>query len=56
MHVKAPEEFADQCGSTDARSLGFVTEALAWVIHRLSGGIGNHMPTDYEKYGLTAKN
>ena len=30
----------DQCGSTDARSLGFVTEALAWVIRKLSGGIG----------------
>jgi hypothetical protein len=30
----------DQCGSTDARSLGFVTEALAWVIRKLSGGTG----------------
>jgi membrane-bound metal-dependent hydrolase YbcI (DUF457 family) len=28
----------DQCGSTSARSLGFVTEALAWVIRKVSGG------------------
>jgi membrane-bound metal-dependent hydrolase YbcI (DUF457 family) len=28
----------DQCGSTGARSLGFVTEALAWVVRKLSGG------------------
>jgi membrane-bound metal-dependent hydrolase YbcI (DUF457 family) len=28
----------DQCGSTDARSLGFVTQTLAWVIRKLSGG------------------
>ena len=28
----------DQCGSTSARSLGFVTEALAWVIRTISGG------------------
>ncbi len=28
----------DQYGSTDARSLGFVTEALAWVIRKLSRG------------------
>lgn len=27
----------DQYSSADARSLGFVTEALAWVIRKLSG-------------------
>ena len=28
----------DSCGSTEARSLGFVTEAFAWVIRTISGG------------------
>jgi len=28
----------DKCGSSPARSLGFVSEAVAWVIGRVSGG------------------
>lgn len=28
----------DKCGSSPARSLGFVSEAIAWTIGRLSGG------------------
>jgi membrane-bound metal-dependent hydrolase YbcI (DUF457 family) len=28
----------DSCGSTEARSLGFVTEAFAWIIRTVSGG------------------
>ena len=28
----------DQCGSSPARSLGFVSEAVAWVFGRISGG------------------
>lgn len=28
----------DHCGTTEARSFGFVTEALAWVVEKLSGG------------------
>jgi membrane-bound metal-dependent hydrolase YbcI (DUF457 family) len=28
----------DSCGSTEARSLGFVTEAFAWVVRLASGG------------------
>jgi membrane-bound metal-dependent hydrolase YbcI (DUF457 family) len=28
----------DSCGSTEARSLGFVTEAFAWIIRTISGG------------------
>ena len=28
----------DSCGSTEARSLGFVTEAFAWAVRLVSGG------------------
>jgi membrane-bound metal-dependent hydrolase YbcI (DUF457 family) len=28
----------DHCGTTEARSFGFITEALAWVVEKLSGG------------------
>ena len=28
----------DKCGSSPARSLGFVSEAVAWVFGRISGG------------------
>lgn len=28
----------DQCGSTSARSLGFLTEAVAWCVRKASGG------------------
>jgi len=28
----------DSCGSTEARSLGFVTEGFAWVVRTISGG------------------
>lgn len=28
----------DSCGSTEARSLGFVTEAFAWFVRKISGG------------------
>ena len=28
----------DSCGSTEARSLGFVTEAFAWIVRAVSGG------------------
>jgi membrane-bound metal-dependent hydrolase YbcI (DUF457 family) len=28
----------DSCGSTEARSLGFVTEAFAWIVRTISGG------------------
>jgi membrane-bound metal-dependent hydrolase YbcI (DUF457 family) len=28
----------DSCGSTEARSLGFVTEAFAWIVRLVSGG------------------
>lgn len=28
----------DQCGSSVSRSLGFFSEALAWIIHKISGG------------------
>lgn len=28
----------DHCGTTEARSYGFVTEILAWIISRISGG------------------
>lgn len=28
----------DSCGSAEARSLGFVTEAFAWVVRAVSGG------------------
>jgi membrane-bound metal-dependent hydrolase YbcI (DUF457 family) len=28
----------DHCGTTEARSLGFITEALAWNVEKVSGG------------------
>jgi membrane-bound metal-dependent hydrolase YbcI (DUF457 family) len=28
----------DHCGTTEARSFGFVTEALAWTVEKVSGG------------------
>ncbi len=28
----------DSCGSTEARSLGFVTEGFAWIVRTVSGG------------------
>lgn len=28
----------DACHATEARSLGFVTEALAWIVEKISGG------------------
>ncbi len=28
----------DKCGSSPARSLGFVSEAVAWIFGRISGG------------------
>jgi membrane-bound metal-dependent hydrolase YbcI (DUF457 family) len=28
----------DQCGSSPARSLGFLSEAVAWIVGRLTGG------------------
>lgn len=28
----------DQCGSTVARSLGFLSEGFAWIVHKISGG------------------
>jgi membrane-bound metal-dependent hydrolase YbcI (DUF457 family) len=28
----------DQCGSTVARSLGFLSESFAWIVHKISGG------------------
>jgi membrane-bound metal-dependent hydrolase YbcI (DUF457 family) len=28
----------DKCGSSPARSLGFLSEAMAWIIDRISGG------------------
>ena len=28
----------DQCGSSVARSLGFLSEGFAWIVHKISGG------------------
>ena len=35
----------DKCGSSPARSCGFLSEAVAWTIAKISGGHRSTVPT-----------